>query len=389
MFIYPTAHSSRYRKWLNGSSKEADDPGLLIEVDANEVRALAAHLKKYKLHADVRIRVVEDGEWEVWSAWRGNDGMRAESGHPQSVLPAADEVAEEETDADASMEIGCVDLRAPGMGHRVILPGSAGKDTDKASHRLRTAGEKVSVESYQVHRILLGVAEGQAEIVRETALPLESNIDYMGGIDFRKGCYIGQELTVRTRHTGVVRKRILPVMLDSRSNGGGTISPPPARLEYKPAGGTGVLSPSTSAPLQLPPRGADITQANGRGRSAGKWLSGIGNIGLAICRLEVMTGGRPGQTEFKIAWGSEEGVAGEGRKGVGGGRGERKGVESAEMEQRGLEGREGDQRGLEGREGNQNSTEDSMSKTNEVRVTAFIPSWHKDREWKWSNKSGG
>ena len=48
--------------------------------------------------------------------------------------------------------------------------------------------------------------EGQIEIPKETALPLESNIDIMGGIDFRKGCYVGQELTIRTHHTGVVRE---------------------------------------------------------------------------------------------------------------------------------------------------------------------------------------
>lgn len=373
MFIYLTVHSPRYREWLSGSSEGADDPGFLIEVDANEVRALAAHLKKYKLRARVRIRVVEYGEWEVWSAWRGDDGIRAEPGHSLSAPPPVDEVAEEEKDADVSMEIGCVDRRAPGMGYRVILPGSTAKETDKASHRLRTAGEQVSVQSYEVHRMLLGVAEGQAEIVRETALPLESNMDYMGGIDFRKGCYVGQELTIRTRHTGVVRKRILPVMLDSRSNSSGVPSPLPTRLEYKSAGDTGVLSPSIPAPLQLPPRGTNITPANGRGRSAGKWLGGIGNIGLALCRLEVMTPAGPAQNELKIVWGSEEGAAGKGR---GGELGERRGGEGAEMEQKGLESNEDDQKG----------SKDGMSKSNEVRVTAFIPSWHKDREQERSSK---
>lgn len=340
MFIYPTAHSSRYREWLNESSERADDAGFLVEVDADQVLALAAHLKKHKLRARVRIRVVEDGEWEVWSAWRRDDGMRAESGYSSSAPPAADKVVEDGTGADASMEIGCIDRRAPGMGHRVILPGSTAKDTDKASHRLRTAGEQVSVESYEVHRILLGVAEGQAEIVRETALPLESNMDYMGGIDFRKGCYVGQELTIRTRHTGVVRKRILPVMLYFCSNSSGAMIPAPTTLQYTPAGGTGLLSRSIPAPLQLPPRGANITPAGVRGRSAGKWLGGIGNIGLALCRLEVMTHGGPGKDEFKIVWESAEG--GVGKEWGGGG------------------------------------TQNGMSKNNDVRVTAFLPSWHRD-----------
>lgn len=374
-------HSSLYREWLNESSEGVDDSGFLIEVDANQVHALAAHLKKYKLRARVRIRVVDVGEWEVWSAWRRDNEARTES-RQTSSSPAADEVAEEEADADASMEIGCVDRRAPGMGHRVLLRGSTAKDTDKASHRLRTAGERVSVENYEVHRILLGVAEGQAEIVRETALPLESNMDYMGGIDFRKGCYVGQELTIRTRHTGVVRKRILPVMLDSRSDVGGAIFPPPTRLDYMPAGSREAQSPSLPAPLLLPPRGANIAQADGRGRSAGKWLSGIGNIGLALCRLEVMTDVGPGQTEFKIVWGQEEGAAGEGRNGEregwGGGQGERKGLESAEREGNGIEAGGWDRKGAEAE--NKTLEGEAALKNNEVRVTAFIPSWHRDRE---------
>ena len=350
---------------MNESSEGADDPGFLIEVDANQVRGLAAHLKKHKLRARVRIRVVEDGEWEVWSAWRGDDGLRAESGHFSSAPPAANGAAEE-VDADASLEIGCIDRRAPGMGYRVILPGSTAKDSDKASHRLRTAGKEVSVENYDVHRILLGVAEGQAEILPETALPLESNMDYMGGIDFHKGCYVGQELTIRTRHTGVVRKRILPVMLDSRSDGDGAIFPPLTRLEYSPASGKGVQSPSLPAPPLLPPKGANIVQAGGRGRSAGKWLGGIGNIGLALCRLEVMTNdGEPSQTEFKIAWEPEEGAVGE-RRNEG-----QEGVKSAERHRKPDE---------DGTQTLKESEAMSMSKNNEVRVTAFVPSWHRDRE---------
>ena len=43
--------------------------------------------------------------------------------------------------------------------------------------------------------------------------PLESNLDFVGGVSFSKGCYLGQELTARTYHTGVTRKRLVPVTL--------------------------------------------------------------------------------------------------------------------------------------------------------------------------------
>ena len=119
--------------------------------------------------------------------------------------------------------------------------------------------------------MLHGVAEGQSEIVRETALPLESNLDYMGGIDFRKGCYVGQELTIRTRHTGVVRKRILPVMLFDLRRG-----EVPRSLEYH---GQRELA-------GLVREGTADVKGEGRGRKVGKWLGGMGDLGLALWRLE-------------------------------------------------------------------------------------------------------
>jgi len=145
--------------------------------------------------------------------------------------------------------------------------------------------------------MLHGVAEGQGEIFRESALPMECNMDMMNGIDFHKGCYVGQELTIRTRHTGVVRKRILPVQL---YNGGQDA----VLLAESPG-----YDPDTELPL--PPSGANISRLSARkGRTAGKFLGGIGNIGLALCRLEMMTDlaltGEASQytplQEFKVSW---------------------------------------------------------------------------------------
>ena len=156
---------------------------------------------------------------------------------------------------------------------------------------------KISEEQYKIRRIMQGVAEGQSEILKAVALPQESNVDYMGGIDFRKGCYIGQELTIRTHHTGVVRKRILPVQLyDSEE------TKSPDILHYNP-----------DTNLALPPSDANIRKTDKKGRSAGKWLGGVGNVGLALCRLEVMTdttltseGSQwDPEAKFEIAWESE------------------------------------------------------------------------------------
>jgi folate-binding protein YgfZ len=251
---------------------EKEKDGWLIEVDAKEAERLAKHIKRYKLRAKFDVRLLDAAEKVVWSLWKEapSDQWTAHS------LDGKEEAVE---------GIGCEDKRAPGMGRRIILPAGRKPEDDV---------EEVDEGIYRIRRYLKGVPEGQAELIRESSLPQESNIDFMGGIDYRKGCYIGQELTIRTHHTGVVRKRILPVMLY------GNDEAIPDTLEFKP----GV---DLSADI---PAGASIGRVEKRGRSAGKWVAGVGNIGLGLCRLEIMTdttiqgesGGYQEGDEFKLEW---------------------------------------------------------------------------------------
>lgn len=266
MFIYPGVPHQAAAK---------ESPSFVIDVDAGEVHTLAKHLKRYKLRARITVDILEDGELAAWSVW--------DEGKNVDPIPRLHWFKEDGA--------SCTDDRAEKMGSRILRPRDARPELDS---------EEAPLPSYHVRRILEGVAEGQSEIVRESALPLESNMDYMGGIDFQKGCYVGQELTIRTRHTGVVRKRILPVQLYDSPR-------PPEKLVYDP-----------SQQLAAPPRGADIKRLNNKGRSTGKWLGGMGNVGLALCRLENMTDitltGESKQLssehEFGMAWGHGEGQDG-------------------------------------------------------------------------------
>ena len=255
VFIYPTAGSRAWRdNNTPGQSKgggEADSEGFLIEVDANEVDTLAKHLKRFKLRAKVAIRVLQEEEWKVWSEWQS-----AERGGDIDKWEGA-----------GTDEIGCVDSRAPGMGRRIILHRSS-----DGNHEGILTGDEVLPETYEIRRTMLGVPEGQGEIIKDSALPQESDIDYMGGIDFRKGCYVGQELTIRTHHTGVVRKRLLPVQIYAPGDS------LPESITY-----------DSGFNFDLPATGSSIDRVGKKGRSAGRWIGGVGNVGLALCRLEIMT----------------------------------------------------------------------------------------------------
>ena len=68
---------------------------------------------------------------------------------------------------------------------------------------------------YRSTRYYLGLPEGATEFKTGDGLPLESNADLCNGVSFSKGCYVGQELTARSRFVGVVRKRLTPVIFTS------------------------------------------------------------------------------------------------------------------------------------------------------------------------------
>ena len=70
-------------------------------------------------------------------------------------------------------------------------------------------GSQLASSSLHRDRVPLGVAEGNRDIAPDP--PVEYNVDYLNGVSFHKGCYIGQELEARTHHVVIVRKEILPL----------------------------------------------------------------------------------------------------------------------------------------------------------------------------------
>lgn len=104
----------------------------------------------------------------------------------------------------------CSDQEYGGEG-LVLLDARFPRDTFRIYSLAPLDGE--DVEAWKAFRYEQGVAEGFFEIPPEKALPLEARLDLDGGIDFDKGCYIGQEVTARTRYRGLVKRCYLPVRL--------------------------------------------------------------------------------------------------------------------------------------------------------------------------------
>lgn len=67
---------------------------------------------------------------------------------------------------------------------------------------------------YDGHRLKFGIPEGGKDLIPEKSIPLESGLDELNAISWTKGCYMGQELTARTKYRGLVRKRLFPVTIE-------------------------------------------------------------------------------------------------------------------------------------------------------------------------------
>lgn len=288
-FIYPDVY--HLLGPTTGKSTDADGKAgqrWIVEVDADEVKNLYTHLRRYKLRAKLDLRVVEEGEMGVWQSWREESKGEGKQWTAHTIPAATSTENGIPVPKAGQSVIGITDPRAPGLGRRILVPGDV-----LPAHEMEDLQESTLV-SYKIRRYLRGVQEGQSEILSEKALPQESNIDYMSGINYRKGCYVGQELTIRTHHTGVVRKRALPVMLYPL---GGE---EPEAMKYDP-----------TVEVDVPPVESTVDRVTkeGRKRGLGKFLTGIGNIGIGVCRLEAVQDGGP----FKVQWMLEEG----GEKSVG------------------------------------------------------------------------
>jgi folate-binding protein YgfZ len=147
---------------------------------------------------------------------------------------------------------------------------------EKKTHGAREHDEASDLSAYRRLRYALGVAEG-AELLG--LLPLECNLEGLNAVSFEKGCYVGQELTARTHHRGVVRKRVVPARFE------GTNASSSAR------GAPLAVAPGTRLFPHTSPNDPNDEALHSRNTStrapkpAGSVVASSGDVGLALARL--------------------------------------------------------------------------------------------------------
>ncbi|CAN7998773.1 unnamed protein product, partial [Ixodes hexagonus] len=179
------------------------DDEILLECDADARSTVLKLFNLYKLRKNVKLEPCDD--LGAWAAFHPFCGAVDEPPPAETVITVAGDLA-----------VNVRDPRLHLLGHRVLL--NSKEDLIASNPTFETASQDQSESSYAKLRYQLGVSEGLRELPPANCFPLECNADYLSGVSFHKGCYVGQELTARTHHTGVVRKRIMPVVLLDHTN---------------------------------------------------------------------------------------------------------------------------------------------------------------------------
>jgi folate-binding protein YgfZ len=167
---------------------------LALDVEAARLADLKRRLGLYKLRA--KVTLAETGDHSVVAAF-GRDALEA------LRLPAQPGVA-----VPFAGGVVYVDPRLAELGARLLLPRGGGLAP------LEAAGFRAcDATHYDKLRLRLGVPDGSRDLVVEKSILLESGFDELNGVDWQKGCYVGQELTARTKYRGLIKKRLLPVTI--------------------------------------------------------------------------------------------------------------------------------------------------------------------------------
>jgi tRNA-modifying protein YgfZ len=164
--------------------------GFLLDCPRPLAQPLTDKLGFYKLRAKVAVENLSDN-FGVIAAWGGEPAMKS--------------------------DLAFADPRDAALGWRILAPQElAQKVADLVGADL------VDSAAYEAHRIATGVPRGGQDFIYGDAFPHETNMDRLHGVDFDKGCYVGQEVVSRMQHRGTARTRTVRVTLEGAPPEAGT-----------------------------------------------------------------------------------------------------------------------------------------------------------------------
>jgi tRNA-modifying protein YgfZ len=199
--------------------------GFLIDCPRALAQGLSDKLGFYKLRAKVAVENLSDS-LGVLAAWDGDP----------AITP----------------DLAFADPRNAALGWRIVVPAEfAQKVADLVGADL------VDASAYEAHRIASGVPRGGLDFMYGDAFPHETNMDRLHGVDFDKGCYVGQEVVSRMQHRGTARTRTVRVILEGPSPEPGTA----ILAGDKPVGTIGSTAGRNGLALIRIDRAADALQA--------------------------------------------------------------------------------------------------------------------------------
>ncbi|GAA5959247.1 hypothetical protein JCM3765_005120 [Sporobolomyces pararoseus] len=166
-------------------------PSYFLDHPNQHSNSIRTYLKRHVLRSKLKLAKSTDQEYEIVQIWR----------NPHYKNKKQEEIENAENWLQTQNGFGR-DPRVAGMGWRVI--------TKKGLQLPSEYFEQTTPAHYHLHRLSYSVPENPSDFPN---LPLEANLELLNGVDYKKGCYVGQELTARTHFKGVVRKRGVGIRL--------------------------------------------------------------------------------------------------------------------------------------------------------------------------------
>eukprot|EP00761_Pharyngomonas_kirbyi_P000894 gb/GECH01000895.1/.p1 GENE.gb/GECH01000895.1/~~gb/GECH01000895.1/.p1 ORF type:complete len:436 (+),score=120.79 gb/GECH01000895.1/:1-1308(+) len=261
----------------------SDEPRFFLECDRELLPKILQHLNVFKLRKKVTLKDIS-ANFDIHCVL-GSENQN-------------ETVSSNQTNGSTAFQ----DPRLSNLGVRVYKP----KEVSNILIKDGLQSQEESFDVYTAMRTMHGVAEGTQDLPTGEAFPFEANIDLLNGISFRKGCYIGQELTARTHFVGETRKRLMPVYttpFNSESttdkNQHNLTSIPSPSKELSPELEQFQISstigfPNTGSEVRAHNKGSEWNSDGSlaKGRRGGRIASHVHNIGLALLRIEHVLSGK-------------------------------------------------------------------------------------------------